>query len=82
MKPKGNKSTAAVREKRRFQKAAFWLNTETTKETKTKSFPQNVWEKNDRPLIKKFVCGKTVCGPRERGRQQTNFLLDGQPHAK
>lgn len=38
--------------------------------------------KNDRPLIKNFVCRKAVCGPGKWGRQQTNFLLDGQPRAK
>jgi len=45
MKPKGNKCMAAMREQRLLRRAAFWLNAETVKEAKTKTFLHDAWEK-------------------------------------
>lgn len=64
-----------VREQRLLPRAAFWLSTESVKEAKTKSFKMSGGGKNDRPLIKKFVCGKAVCGPGQRGRRQTSCWI-------
>lgn len=40
---------------------------------------QDVWggkkKKKDRPLIKKFVCGKAACGPGQWGREQTSCWI-------
>lgn len=82
MKSKGNKCVPVVKEQKLLRRAVFWLGAETMKEAKKKSCLQDGWEKNDRPLIKNSVCRKAVCGPGKWGRQQTNFLLDGQPRAK